>query len=184
MCRSRAVFSYSLNNSQRRTVECLLPLSTIHSLPIQPEYILVQDLDAELLCNQSSVLTIHFVRDCMMEGGAENINDACARPQWLVSKSDLQPWFDLNASLSSSAPWTLGMGSIAGLYILQRVGSCVRLRRVPRVPRLPILLHPWQLDPPLPDRVKVDLSNHFPQDLPAPEGWQICNWPQKHSSQP
>ena len=174
MCRSRAVFSYSLNDFQKRTVECLLPLRSILPSPFQHECILVQDLDAELLRNQFSVFTIHFVRDCMLEGWIETVSSACARPPWLVPKSALQPWFNLSANPSSSAPWTLGTGSIAGQYVLQGVDSFVRSRRGTRIPRLPSFLHPWQLDPPLPDRVRVDLSNHFPQDLPAPKGWQVC----------
>jgi len=43
-----------------------------------------------------------------------------------------------------------------------------------RPPRLQLPLHPWQLDPPLPDRVRIDLTNHHPQYLPAPMGWSVC----------
>jgi len=103
----------------------------------------------------------------------ETVNKACARPPWLVPKSDLQPWFDLSVSPSSSASWSLGEGGITGQYVLQGVNSCVRPRRVTRLTRSPVLLHPWQLDLPLPDRIRVDLSNHFPQVLPAPQGWQV-----------
>ena len=35
-------------------------------------------------------------------------------------------------------------------------------RRATRVPRSPTLLHPWQMEPPLPDRICIDLSIHYP----------------------
>jgi hypothetical protein len=32
-------------------------------------------------------------------------------------------------------------------------------------------LYPWQLDPPLPANVTIDLANHHLRTLPAPTGW-------------
>ena len=174
MCRSRAVFSFHTSSSQRRTVECLLPLRAILPSTPGPECILVQDLDAEFFRNQFSVLNVPFVRDCMLGEGADTTLAACQRPPWLVPKSDLLAWFDLHARPSSSSPWVLDLGNAEGQRVLQGIESCLCPRRPVKVPRLRNLLHPWQSDPPLPDNVSVDLSNHFPKDLPSPKGWQVC----------
>jgi hypothetical protein len=50
--------------------------------------------------------------------------------------------------------------------------SLLRSKTQPQKHRLP-MLYSWQLDPPLPGNVTIDLSNHHPRSLPSPEGWDI-----------
>ena len=35
------------------------------------------------------------------------------------------------------------------------------------------VLHPWQVDPPLPSLVEIDLSNHYTKLLLSPNRWHI-----------
>ena len=55
----------------------------------------------------------------------------------------------------------------------ETAACCVRLRKREAISRPLALLHPWQSDPPLPNHVTVDLSNHYPMRLPGPVGWEV-----------
>jgi len=68
----------------------------------------------------------------------------------------------------------LGSSGPDGQQVLGGIERSLCLRRVVQGQRVPSLLHPWQLDPRLPPSVRIDLSNHFPQFLPSPEGWNVC----------
>ena len=144
----------------------------------RPEYIVVQDLGAENLSNQFAIFTVAFVRDCMKEACSETLAEACRRPQWQVPKTDLQLWFDLRgppAPRSVSSQWAMGRSGIDGQQIFLVADSRLQWKRTVSIPRVPLLLHPWQIDPPLPDLVRIDLANHHPQYLPSPKGWDgLC----------
>ena len=177
MCRARAVFSFSLSDSQTTTVECLLPLRTVLPLaPVlaPPECILVQNTAAERLSTQFTVLTVPFIRDCMLACGAETLKAACKREAWMVPCSELRRWYAFTHHSPSSSQWALGPGGLDGQQILGGLDRNLCMRRVVEVPSVPSLLHPWQIDPPLPTSVCIDLSNHLPQFLPSPEGWDVC----------
>ena len=75
------------------TVECLVPILALWSSMAFPESIIVQDLDAKHSENQVTVLTVAFVRDCMLANGVQTLQDACSRPPWMVPKEELQRWF-------------------------------------------------------------------------------------------
>ena len=177
LCRKRAVLSITLDGSREITVECLVPLRTLAPSITRPEYIVVQDLGAETLSNQFAIFTVAFVRDCMKEACSETLAEACRRPQWQVPKTDLQLWFDLRgppAPHSVSSQWAMGRSGIDGQQIFLVADSRLQWKRTVSIPRVPLLLHPWQIDPPLPDLVRIDLTNHHPQYLPSPKGWSVC----------
>ena len=58
--------------------------------------------------------------------------------------------------------------------VLLTTESRVQCKRAIVIPRVQLLLHPWQLEPPLPDLVQIDLTNHHPRYLPSPKGWSVC----------
>jgi ribonuclease HI len=177
LCRSRAVFSFAVSDSKMTTVECLLPLRAVLSLvPVfaPPECILVQNTAAKRLSRQFTVLTVPFIRDCLLACGAETLQVACRRDAWMVPCSDLRRWYTYSHHSSSSSQWVLGSSGPDGQQVLGGIERSLCLRRVVQGQRVPSLLHPWQLDPPLPPSVRIDLSNHFPQFLPSPEGWNVC----------
>jgi ribonuclease HI len=177
LSRQRAVFFVTLDGSRDITVECLAPLRSLAPSFTQPECIIVQDLAAETLSCQFAVFTVAFVRDCLRESCVEALGEACRRPQWKVSKSDLEVWFDL-CSPSTTSPvssqWVRGGSGKDGQSILLTTESRVQCKRPVIIPRAQLLLHPWQIEPPLPDLVRIDLINHHPQFLPSPKGWLVC----------
>jgi hypothetical protein len=113
----------------------------------------------------------------MREICAETLGAACQRPQWKVPKADLEVWFDL-CSPSTASPvsshWVMGGGGADGQQVLLTTESRVQCKRPIVIPRVQLLLHPWQIEPPLPDLVRIDLTNHHPQYLPSPTGWSVC----------
>ena len=177
MCCTRAVFSYAVNDSQTLTVECLLSLRSVLSLdpnPASPECILVRNIDAEGLRNQFTVLTVSFVRDCLLACGVETLKAACQRDPWMVPTTELQRWFAHNRPSSSSSQWALEARGQDGQQILGGVERSLCMRRITQVPSSPSIVHPWQIDPPLPASVRIDLQDHLPQFLSCPGGWEIC----------
>ena len=68
----------------------------------------------------------------------------------------------------------LGSSGHHGQQVLGEIERSLCLRRMVQGQRVPSLLHLWQLDPPLQPSVHFDFSNHFPQFLLSPEGWNVC----------
>ena len=118
-------------------------------------------------------MTMALVRDTLMAAGLERLRDACCRPRWLVPVADLKELFSTPDLAVASA------GSGLGLSPGQSGQTCItgHFQRRSRRARLnalqPPTLYPWQLDPPLPANVTMDLTNHYPKTLPAPLGWEI-----------
>ena len=69
--------------------------------------------------------------------------------------------------------WVLGSERADGQRTMQGISWGVRPRKREVIWRPLALLHPWQSDPPLPNHVTVDLSNHYPMKLPGPVGWEV-----------
>jgi len=110
-----------------------------------------------------------------MDCGAETLSEACNREPWLVTKRELGTWFDLfSPTLEGRRPcWQLRVGARGGQQVICGAVQCVRPRRNIRIYESPRLLPPWQVDPPLPDLVSFDLSNHYNRVLPCPDGWEV-----------
>jgi ribonuclease HI len=177
MCQARSIFSFSTDESTSIQVECLVPLRVFCPSATCPESIIVQDLSAERFVNQFTVLTMAFVRDSLVAIGAEYLRDACCRPPWLVPKEELQRWFTLHSHpgcSSSTSQWILDQMDKDGQQVLRTSISSLQLRRPAVVHRSPVLLHPWQCDPKLPDLVRFDLSNHYVEYLLSPTGWTVA----------
>ena len=154
LCQARSVFSFCCDGSKMITVECLVPLLALWSSMPFPESIIVQDLDAKHSENQVTVLTVAFVRDCMLANGVQTLQDACSRPPWMVPKEELQRWFNLCPTKPLRTPrWVLGNSLSGGQLVLQSTVNQLRSRRPVAVPRIPLFIHPWHLDPPLPTSI-------------------------------
>ena len=176
MCQVRSIFSFSTDESTTIQVECLVPLRALCPSATCPESIVVQDISAERFANQFTVLTMAFVRDSLVAVGAEYVRDACCRPPWLVPKEELQRWFTIHLHPGcplSTSHWILGEKDKDGQQVLGSSVSSLHLRRIAVACRFPVLLHPWQSDPKLPDLVRFNLSNHYIEYLLSPIGWTV-----------
>lgn len=175
LCQTRAVFPLTMDGRITRDVECLLPLASVTQSAQAGAAIVVSLFQA--VQSQSptplAVMTMALVRDTLMAAGLERLRDACCRPRWLVPVADLKELFSTPDLAVASA------GSGLGLSPGQSGQTCItgHFQRRSRRARLnalqPPTLYPWQLDPPLPANVTMDLTNHYPKTLPAPLGWEI-----------
>ena len=177
LCRFRAVFPVTLNGCDNLAVECLAPLGRVWQHQEASSYIVVQEFGVygAPVCRLSA-LSLAFVRDCFLGCGVETLQEACARPQWTVGREELQPWFDMRKDPQgrpAGRQWQLGSERADGQRTMQGISWGVRLRKREVIWRPLALLHPWQSDPPLPNHVTVDLSNHYPMRLPGPVGWEV-----------
>ena len=166
LSRVRAIVSVTLDGIREIAIECLVPLRALAPSMNRPECVIVQDLDAKSLNSQFAVFTVAFLRDCMKDACAETLGEACRRPPWKVPRVDIEAWFDLcSPSTSPSVPsqWIMAGGGTDGQQLISTTECRLHCKRPIRIPRLQLPLHPWQLDPPLPDRVQIDLTNHHPQ---------------------
>ena len=174
LCRARSVFQIRLNGHSFTAVECLAPLSRIWPNTTMSGYIVVQAAHAGDCAHQFAALNIALVRDSLMDCGMETLAEACTRDPWLVAKSELDTWFDLSSpNLAGDLPlWRLSDGGRGGQRVICGAVQSVRPRRNALLYESPRLLPPWQIHPPLPDLVSLDLSNHYNQMLPCPDGWE------------
>ena len=120
-----------------------------------------------------AVMKMTLVRDTLLAEGLERLRDACCRPRWHVPVADLKERFLEPDLVVSSAG--LGLGLRTGLNGQSCItGHFQRRSARPRLTTLPPLtMYPWQLDPPLPTTVTIDLTNHHRRTLSAPPGWEI-----------
>ncbi len=134
---------------------------------------MVSIFQVELLHNPTplAVMTMALVRDTLLAAGLEQLRDACRRPRWTVPIADLKKRFSLpDSAIASAGSWLRLLTCQSGQSFTGHFQ-----RRITRA-RLTALLQPtlylWQLDPPLPVNVTIDLANHR-RTLPAPIGWEI-----------
>jgi hypothetical protein len=123
-------------------------------------------------------MSLSLIRDALLENGLDALQEARHCPNWRISRHDLQDWY-FSMNLPSGTPpqspaqlsYTGGMpgeqSKLTGF-----TSSLLQSKIRPQMHRLP-MLYRWQLDPPLPGNVMIDLSNHHPRSLPCPEGWDI-----------
>ena len=180
-CRSRAVFSFTVDGSNFCQVECLTPYKLGYN-PVSSEVqagesIVVGTFQPEprsVAC--LAVFTAALIRDTLREKSIDLLSDACCRPRWRVMLADLQDWH-----LSLREPNTSDLGNQRPLLSMGPDGqSCITglprricWRRAKPVPRLMTWPHPWQCQPPLSTNDTIDLLNHFPSLLPCPAGWEV-----------
>ena len=174
MCQTRAIFSFTMDGTDTHTVECLVPLSRVASSTFPQEFIIVQSTvikEAPL-----TVLGTAFVRDSLLAGDCESLRVACTRPPWLVDCDDLGKWYPAPPPTPLRAQhqqWRLQVGGADGQTCMTGMTQSLRHSRMLPVSRPLVGLHPWQVDPPLPSQVSVDLSHHIPKNLLCPEGWEV-----------
>jgi hypothetical protein len=125
-----------------------------------------------LAATKLAVLSLSLIRDALLENGLDTLQKACHRPNWPISKHDLQDrYFSMNLS-SGSPSQSLSKLSYTGVMPGEQskltgfTSSLLRSKTRPQKHRLP-MLYRWQLDPPLPGNVTIDLSNHHPRSLPS-----------------
>ena len=176
LCHGRAVFPYPCSDSDTLMVECLMPLRAVMSpYPFKQEYMIAR-LFAVDDTTPLTVLRTALVRDCLLGADRERLRDACARPRWTVAQDEFYAghYFTGSHERRGSPPsWTLQPADSSCQLALTGLVRCITQRRRVIVPRPAVILHPWQVEPPLPSRVTIDISHHLPRSLPAPEGWEI-----------
>jgi hypothetical protein len=173
LCQTRAIFPFTVAGRIVRDVECLLPLASVAPAAQAEASIVVSIFQVGQSQSPTplAVMTMALVRDTLLAAGLERLRDACCRPPWRVPVADLKERF--------SAPDLVAAPAGAGLSLSTGGQSCItghfqrRSRRVRLAAPLPPTLYPWQLDPPLPANVTIDLTNHHLKILPAPPGWEI-----------
>ena len=174
LCRKRAIFTYYHSENDYSMVECLIPLrKVVNSYPFQQELLvtrLFSDEGAPL-----SVMQMALVRDCLMGSDRERLIDACERPSWAVPSKEYYAGHCLiySGNGRSSPGWKMKFGALSGQMELSGLVQYISQRRHCEVQRPVIISYPWQTDPPLPSSITIDVSNHHPKSLPAPDGWEI-----------
>ena len=173
LCQWRAVFPFQCCDDDVTMVECLVPLRKVaNPYPFKQEYIIIRPLSGDAA--PLSTMQMALVRDCLMGNGRDSLQDACSRPNWTVTRSEYYTGHCFLDSGTSEAPgWKLQAGCSTGQMKLTGLVQYISQHRRSDVPRPTTVLHPWQADPPLPATITIDVSNHHPRNLPAPDGWEI-----------
>ena len=123
-------------------------------------------------------MSLSLIRDALLENGIDTLQEACHRPHWRISKHDLQDWyFSMHLSEGPSLQSLSKLSYTGGMTGEQSrltgfTSSLLRSKTRLQMTRLP-MLYRWQVDPPLPGNVTINLSNHYPRLLPCPGGWEI-----------
>ena len=102
LCRSRAIFSITLDGDRPFHVECLVPLSKVSTNYHTYKSIIVQAVASGSVPYRFANLHIALVRDCLLAYDTETLGLACSRSPWHVAKDDLRLWFDLSKQLAVS----------------------------------------------------------------------------------
>ena len=87
LCRSRAIFSITLDGNRAFHVECLVPLSKVSTNYCTYESITVQAVDSGNVPYQFANLHIASVRDCLLPNHPETLGLACIRPRGMWEKT-------------------------------------------------------------------------------------------------
>ena len=180
LCRSHAVLQFTMDGQQYFQIECLVPGKqlTVTSQWANSIIICIFRSEPTREATKLAVLSVSLIRDALLENGLDTLQEACNRPNWRISKHDLQDWYfslDLSEESSLQSPAKLSYaGSMPGEQsrLIGFTSSLLRSKIRPQINRFP-MLYRWQVDPPLPGNVTIDLSNHHPRSLPCPEGWEI-----------
>ena len=94
-------------------------------------------------------------------------------PHW-NGRINLRLWFNLFSQPTvRPAQWQLIRGQSNGQLLISGVSQRVNIKRRVSIFVPAAVLHPWQVDPPLPSLVEIDLSNHYTQRLLSPNRWHI-----------
>ena len=169
-----AVLSLPRNTSDTVLVECLAPLrQVVQGCNPIAEYVIVRKLDDDEA--PLTVLHIALVRDCLLGSGCENLLEACRRPQWVVSRADYYAgcFFPEDVGMGTVPEWRLQSGGRDGQLALNGLVRFISKNCRPCIQRPTVVVHPWQVEPPLPSRVTIDTSHHYPRLMPSPEGWEV-----------
>ena len=171
LCQHRAIFPLPQTDHDVKLVECLVPLRRVlDPYPLPEVYILARVVDSPE--TPIAALSLALVRDCLLGDGRESLHEACLRPQWVVTKAEFYSgYFPVHSSYAPA--WALKMTSGDGQAVLTGLVQYISTRHCPRVHRPAVVLHPWQIEPPIPSNVIIDTTHHFPRSMPSPEGWEV-----------
>ena len=172
LCHHRAIFPLSQNDNEAKLVECLAPLRRVMDpYPLQQEYILARLVDSPE--DPIAALSLALVRDCLLGVGRENLQEACSRPQWVVSEAEFYSGCSFSVASDSAPEWNMKSTALDGQCIFTGLVQYISARYRPRLQRPAVVLHPWQSEPPLPSNVSIDTTHHHPRLMPSPEGWEV-----------
>ncbi len=163
-------------------VECLKSPSRVWSDPRGWAALVVQILDPKLQSPRLEMLGTSLVR-ILKDNAADRLSEACSRPLWLISREDLNFWFPCKrregSAIAQNAQltWRLQPAGQDGLQQLVGLGQGIIKRRESfcnfKLAWPFTSTSVWQTDPPLPANIEIDLSNHIPNQRPAPPGWVV-----------
>ena len=180
LCKTRAVFSFTEDGSYYRQVECLAPVQSAAPAAQCPDSVIVCVFQQEQTFTAAplAIFTAALIRDTLRDNGIELLHAACCRPRWRVSKRDLKDWYfsldSTEAFSSGTAPsMKCAVADGDGQSRITGLSRYVKRRKTRPLKRSVLSLHPWQRDPPLPQNVTIDLTNHLPRRMPCPEGWEV-----------
>ena len=172
LCHHRAILPLSQNDNVAKLVECLAPLRRVMDpYPLQQEYILARLVDSPEA--PIAALSLALVRDCLLAVGHENLQEACSRPQWVVSEAEFYSGCSFSATSNTAPGWNMKATGLDGQCIFTGLVQYISARYRPRLQRPAVVLHPWQSEPPLPSNVSIDTTHHHPRLMPSPEGWEV-----------
>ena len=178
LCKTRAVLYYTTDGVSYVEVECLTPLSRVWKNSGQQESAIVLSLDPTA-SQKLGVFGVSLIRDLLKDKEADQLSEACSRPPWRVSRTELSVWFPhlsqtgSGVALPDQQRWQFQPYGSAGMQQMIGLTQGIQRRRDPAPARHFLSTCVWQTDPPLPTNVSIDLSNHIPKLLPAPSGWEV-----------
>ena len=181
LCKNRATLNYTADGVSYVTVECLTPLSRVWNRAGNQAAAVVQPLDPSTLpvSTRLGVLGVALIRDLLKEKAAESLLEACSRPTWRISRTELSKWFPRTCWYGAETvrqeqlKWQFLPSGPNGLQQMTGLGQGIQRKRVLAPIKQPIPHYIWQTDLPIPSNVTIDLSNHIPKRLLAPSGWEV-----------
>ena len=129
LCRSRAIFSITLDGNRTFHFECLVPRSRVYTEYRTCESIIVQAIDSGSVPYRFANLHIALVRDSLLANDTETLGLARIRPLWHVAKDDLRQWFDLsNQPAVRPTQWQFIRGQNTGQLSIGCLSQRVNLK--------------------------------------------------------
>jgi hypothetical protein len=120
-----------------------------------------------------------LIRDLLKEKAADSLSEACSRPTWRVSRTEISKWFPrtcwygADTARQEQLKWQFLPSGSNGLQQLTGLGQGIQRKRVLALTKQLIPHYIWQTGLPIPSNVTIDLSNHISKRLLAPSGLEV-----------
>ena len=92
LCQSHAVLQFTMDGQHYLQIECLAPDKQLAVASQWDSSIIVCIFRQvpSLAATKLAVMSLSLIRDALLENGFDTLQEACHRPNWRISKHDLQ----------------------------------------------------------------------------------------------